>query len=109
MKKLLTGLFLLFVIHVLAADDHGVYPTHWWVNMKNPKLQLMVYQPNVGDYNKATVTYAGVSVEKLTRAENKNYVFIDLRIASTAKAGTFKIRLTGGGSPIDISYQLKPR
>ena len=109
MKRLLPWLFLLLVARVWAADDHGMYPTHWWVNMKNPKLQLMVYRPNVGDYNKATITHAGVTVEKVTKVENKNYLFIDLRIASTTKSGTFNIRLTGGGSPIDISYQLKPR
>jgi glycosidase len=109
MKRLLPGFFLLFVVQVLASDDHGVYPTHWWVGMKNPKLQLMVYRPNVGNYNKAMITQEGITVEKLTKVENRNYLFIDLRISSTAKPGTFNIKLTGGGDPIDISYQLKTR
>jgi len=109
MKRLLPGFFLLFVVQVFASDDHGVYPTHWWVGMKNPKLQLMVYRPNVGDYTKAIITQAGITVEKLTKVENRNYLFIDLRISSTAKPGTFNIKLTGGGDPIDIPYQLKTR
>ena len=109
MKRFLLCLFVLFAVKVFAADDHGVYPSHWWVNMKNAKLQLMVYRPDVGEYNKAIITHAGVTVERVTKAESKNYLFIDLRIASTSKSGTFNIKLTGGGSPVDISYQLKPR
>ena len=109
MKRLVIGICLLFACTAMAADDFGLYPTHWWVNMKNQKLQLMVYQPNVGNYSSATVNYAGVTVEKFTKAESPNYVFLDLRINSTAKSGTFKIRLTGSSNPLELSYELKPR
>ena len=109
MKRVVIGIFLFIAYVTQAADDFGLYPTHWWVSMKNQKLQVMVYQPNVGNYNKATITYAGVTMEKLTKAESPNYIFLDLRISSTAKAGVFKIKLTGNANPLEFSYELKPR
>ena len=109
MKRLVIGIWLFFACSAMAADDFGLYPTHWWVNMKNQKLQLMIHQPDVGKFNKATINYAGVTVEKHTKAESPNYLFLDLRISSTAKAGIFKIRLTGTSSPLELSYELKPR
>ncbi|HKP32496.1 MAG TPA: cyclomaltodextrinase N-terminal domain-containing protein, partial [Chitinophagaceae bacterium] len=109
MRKVLVAIICLFSLNVFAADPHGVYPTHWWVKMKNQKLQLMVYQENIGNYTNATISYPGVTLEKVIKVENKNYLFLDLKIASSAVAGTFKIKLTGGGAPIEINYQLLPR
>ena len=34
-------------IAAFCQSNVKVYPTHWWVGMKNPKLQLLVYAPNV--------------------------------------------------------------
>jgi glycosidase len=93
----------------IEAHSQDIYPTHWWVNMKNPKLQLMIHQPAVGDFTSATITYAGVSVEKITKPENHNYLFIDIKIAPTAKAGTMKIRLSGNGNPLELPFELRAR
>ena len=92
-----------------ADSPYQVYPTHWWVGMKNPKLQLMVHSDHAVDYTHALVSYPGVVVERIASVENKNYFFIDLSIAATAKAGVFKIKLTGNSSPLELSYELLPR
>jgi neopullulanase len=82
-----------------------VYPTNWWVGMKNPKLQLMLHGPGVAS-STVSMTYPGVTVTRVNKVENKNYLFVDLTIASSAKPGTARIRLSNGTA---IDFELKAR
>lgn len=109
-KKLLFITAILLAVNSFAIDYYNTYPTHWWTGMKNSKLQLMMHGENIGSFVKVAVNYPGVKVEKITRAENKNYLFVDLTIAAAAKPGKFKIILSGGGLPVEeVSYELKAR
>jgi len=110
MKRLLLCLLLFFSVNAFAIDMYGVYPTNWWVGMKNPKLQLILHGENAGLFNKVTINYPGVKVEKVSKAESKNYLFVDLTIAAAAKPGKFKILMSGGapGSE-DVWFELKSR
>ncbi len=110
--KRLSFFFLLFIsIHAWSIDMFGVYPTHWWVGMKNNKLQLMLHGENIGMFTHVSINYPGVKVMKVTKSpDNGNYLFLDLTIAATAKPGRFKILLSGGGTGSeDVSYELKAR
>jgi len=110
MKKIFCAVFLLFVLNASAIDMYGVYPTHWWVGMKNPKLQLMLHGENIGMFTKFISTNSAVKIEKVSKVDNKNYVFLDLAISPTAKAGLFKIVMSGGGAGTeDFFYELKSR
>ncbi len=110
MKKFLFIVFLFCSFKSWSIDMFGVYPTHWWVGMKNPKLQLILHGENAGLFNKVTINYPGVKVDKVTKVESKNYLIVDISIAATAKAGKFKIIMSGGapGSE-DVSYELRSR
>ena len=91
-------------------DLLGVYPTHWWTGMKNPKLQIMVHGENAGAYSTCKTSYPGIVINKVTKVENKNYLFVDITISATAKPGKFKFILSGGGIPAeDFFYELKSR
>ena len=83
-------------------------PTNWWVGMKDPHLQLLVYGPNAGQLS-YTISYPGVSLTRTTKAENPNYVFLDLTIAATAKPGLFKVTGTQGSTTVSHEYELKKR
>ncbi|MEI2737326.1 MAG: alpha-amylase family glycosyl hydrolase [Chitinophagaceae bacterium] len=110
MKKVLLTISILFAVNAFAIDMFGVYPTHWWVGMKNPKLQVMLHGENIGLFTKISIAYPGVKIEKISKAENKNYIFLDLNIAATAKPGVFKIIMSGGGIGVeDVFFELKPR
>ena len=93
MKKI--GLLCLAVsICLLAAaqtTEIKTYPTHWWTGMKNPALQVMLHGKNIGN-SSFTINYPGVQVKKVFKADNPNYVFIDLVIAASARPGTVKIK-----------------
>jgi len=82
MKKSFFILFLLVWFKGWAIDMYGVYPTHWWTGMKISKLQLILHGENVGLFNKVTINYPGVKVDKVSKVESKNYLVVDISIAA---------------------------
>jgi glycosidase len=109
MKKFILILCSLFSV-LFSSLAQDIYPTHWWAGMKNRKLQLMVHEEAIGNVNSVKTTYPGVSIIRIHHTENKNYLFIDLNIASTAKPGKVKLQLKAPAMSFeDIVYDLKPR
>jgi neopullulanase len=111
--KLFLPLFFLVCFFGLApkcinAQDLKVYPSNWWVGMKNPKLQLMLHGPSIADASNFTINYPGIQLAKINRVENHNYVFLDLVIAATAKPGIATIDATGTAFR-PIHFELKSR
>lgn len=86
-----------------AVKVDRIEPTDWFVGMKNPSLQLMVYGKNVRDA-RVTVDYPGVRIDSLVRLDSPNYLLVYLNVAE-AKAGEMVLRIDGKR----ISYQLKQR
>jgi glycosidase len=111
MKKIIS-LFVLWAICVSAfANEYkvdGVYPTNWWVGMKEPKLQLILRGANIAE-NNFSINYPGVKLVKTTKPENRNYVFLDLIISSAAKPGVVKIIMKNPAGNGTIPFELKPR
>lgn len=118
MKKnfLFVACFLFFVVTSFAqTGDYKCYPTNWWVGMKWNKLQLMVHGQNGkhvwADKSTIQIKYPGVKIVKIHKPENRNYIFIDLEIASNTKPGTFKIDFVfiDLKDCFSLNYELKPR
>ena len=87
---------LIFFIILLLANfsltaQLRVEPMHWWVGMKDPRVQLLVHGKGIGSAT-PRISYPGVTITKVSRADSPNYLFIDLLIARTAKPGSFEIR-----------------
>jgi len=87
-----------------------VEPTNWWINMKNDELQLLIHHPNISEYT-PEINYKGISIKKVTPStKSKNYLFLDLKIDDTAKAGKFDITFTNENSEDLVhTYELKER
>lgn len=85
-----------------------VEPAFWWVGMKNPELQVLIYGKDIAAAP-ATLTYEGVKISRTEKTENPNYQFIYLNIAATAKAGIVPITFTVGKKKKVINYELKSR
>lgn len=110
MKKIILLLAAAGSYILVFAQSAEVYPTHWWAGMKNPKVQLMIHAQNIGNGSgDVTINYPGVIVEKVHKAESKNYLFADLNISSQAKPGSFKINIKTQGKTVMINYELKKR
>ncbi len=90
---LLALCFSLFQASAQTPVIQRIDPTNWWVGMKNPELQLMVYGKDLKGSSVA-INYPGVSIRQVYEVENVNYLFVDLYIAPETKAGTFQIELS---------------
>jgi len=107
-------LSLLFVLtHFICAKSicqiNHVEPLNWFVGMKNPKLQLLINGNGIGEAT-PQINYPGVTIKKVSKADSKNYLFIDLIIAKTAKPGTFPIRFIKNGKTVETyNYPLAAR
>ena len=94
-KLWVTFCSLLYAFQTFAQTPsiERVNPTNWYVGMKNPKLQLLVYGKNINDCD-VKVNYQGVTLEKINKVENPNYLFLDLNVAPETKAGQMNIELS---------------
>ena len=81
-----------------------IEPTNWFVGMKNPCLQLMVYGKGIASVKEVTTDYPGVRVERVVRLHSHNYLFVYLNLQK-ARPGTMVLRFDG----IEVAYQLKER
>ena len=93
-KTVLTIAFLSVVLLMSAAAKVKVTridPTDWYVGLKNPTLQLMVYGPNVRDAE-VSLDYPNVQIDSIARLDSPNYLLIYLNLKG-AKAGEMTLKI----------------
>ncbi len=111
MKNIPVFILLCFLFSCAAAQKNDiplsaeVYPAHWWTGMKYNNIQLMIRGNGIGSTSKINMLYPGVKLTKITRVENKNYIFLDLSISSSAKPGNIALLLDGK----KINFTLRAR
>ncbi|MFC5408437.1 glycoside hydrolase family 13 protein [Larkinella bovis] len=105
---LLLSLFAVSSVWAQTASIQRVDPTNWWVGMKNPNLQLLVYGPQAGSMT-YSIHYPGVKLVRTQKAENPDFVFLDLTISATTKPGRFTITGRTGRQTVSHPYELKAR
>lgn len=111
MKKNFALIILSLVITTASAEEYkvdGIYPTHWWVGMKNKNLQLMLRGSNIQE-NSVSISYPGIKLLKITKPQNRNYIFIDLEITAASKPGNVLIRLKNPDGSQTLNFPLKAR
>lgn len=81
-----------------------IEPTDWFVGMKNPSVQLMVYGRGIRDVADVTTDYPGVSIDSLVRLDSPNYLLVYLNLRD-AQPGTMTLKF----GKKKVSYQLKAR
>lgn len=59
--------------------------------------------------NSVSITYPGIKLLKITRPQNRNYIFIDLEITAAAKPGNVVIRLKNPDGSQQLNFPLKAR
>lgn len=92
-----------------AAQIRHVEPLNWFIGMKNPRLQLLVHGDEIG-LSTPFIQYPGVTIEKVQKANSKNYLFINLMIQPNTKPGTVTIRFNKNGKTIaTYPYSLLKR
>jgi neopullulanase len=82
-------------------------PSNWWIGMKNPQLQVLLYGKDLAKNEVSLTKYKGVKLKKIHKVENPNYLFIDLEIQPTAKAGNLEFAFSNEKSKFIYPYELK--
>jgi len=90
-----------------AVKISRIDPTDWYVGMKDPSLQLMVYGPGIRE---AEVYVDGARIDSIVRLDSPNYLLIYLNLQG-AKAGELPIAFCRPGTEDKtiVKYQLKER
>ena len=102
---LLTALVALTAtMNVAKPTIDRIEPTDWFVGMKNPSLQLMVYGKDIAAVGSVTTDYPGVRIDSIVRLDSPNYLFLYLDLRD-AQPGTMTLRF----DKTKVDYQLKQR
>ena len=120
----LTLLLAVAMMSNAAVKISRIDPTCWYVGMKNPSLQLMVYGRNLSQAQ-VTTCYPGVAIDSVVRLDSPNYLLVYLNVRD-AKPGTMELDFSGtkvkytlcqremqgeerqGFSNADVLYMLMP-
>jgi glycosidase len=90
MKNKILVILLLICSISYSQQIERIEPPFWWEGFKNTSLQLLVYGENISsyDFNIKSDIVELISVEK---AENSNYIFLNLEVNDKGISGDFDI------------------
>ena len=108
MRKLLATLALASAINMNAAQKiDRIEPSNWFVGMKNPTVQLMVYGEGIRTADVET-DYPGVRIDSLVRLDSPNYLLIYMDVGK-ARPGTMRLRFRSDRGKATADFQLRQR
>ena len=127
MKKLLILSLLFSTAMTMSAAKvktviDRIEPTDWFVGLKNPQVQLMVYGKGINNTETVSTDYPGVVVDSLVHLDSPNYLLVYMNVKN-ARPGTMTLnfevkgqgsKVKGQGSKVkgqrlSVQYQLKQR
>lgn len=91
-----------------AVKIDKIEPTDWYVGMKNPQVQLMLYGKEVASVEEVTTDYPGVRVDSVVHLDSPNYLLVYLNLQD-AKPGTMSLKLRAKSLELRVDYLLKQR
>ncbi len=92
----------------MAQKIQKIEPPNWWVGMKNSKLQLMVYGKDIADKS-IEISEKNIILDSISKADNSNYVFLNLDLSNIKKSQKFDIFFKGKPKNLVYTYELKQR
>ena len=104
MKNKILVILLLICSISYSQKIERIEPPFWWEGFKNTSLQLLVYGENISnlDFNIKSDIVELISVEK---AENPNYIFLNIEVNDKGISGDFDIDY--GGNSIKYNIHKK--
>ena len=104
---LITAILMANVLTMNAAKKtviDRIEPTHWYVGMKNPQLQLMVYGKDIKNVKDVTTDYPCVHIDRVVRLDSPNYLLLYLNLTG-AQPGHMTLHF----DKTKVSYELRQR
>ena len=108
---LITAILMANVLVMSAAKKtviNRIEPTDWYVGMKNPSVQLMVYGQGIRDVASVTTDYPGVTIDSLVRLDSPPLNFGKTKVPYQLKAREKKGEERMGFTNADVLYMLMP-
>ncbi len=96
-------------IFAQSIDIQKVNPTNWWIGMKNPKVQILVYGKKIASSQVSLKSYPSVKLSGITKTENPNYLFLNIEIGKNAKAGQLEFTFKQNAASKTINFPLQTR
>jgi glycosidase len=106
MRKFIFLPFLISFCYAFAQNEVKIYPSNWWVGMKNQNLQLMLHGKDIGLMDSIIINYPGVRIIRKYKLKNKNYLVFDLAINSHTKPGNLEIKCRFENFRRNFTYTL---
>ena len=111
MKRLLTAVVAIAAALMLQAKPKQavseqvtrVEPPCWWTGM-NTELQLMVQGPQISEYE--VMFEKGPKVTKVHKADNPNFIFVDVEVPADLKVGEYDLVFKKGKESFKYSYVI---
>ncbi len=107
MKRLIIFLILICTTKAFSQENIRIEPPHWWTEMKNPLLQLMIKGENIASYI-PLIEDRRIKVIDIHKCDSPNYIFIDLDISNSTE-GRYLISFHKGQEKKEMYYELKRR
>lgn len=109
MKRTITLLLLFFTLLSVSAKVKitRIDPTDWYVGMKDPTLQLMVYGEGIRDAEVST-DYPHARIDSLVRLDSPNYLLVYMNLEG-AQPGEMRLQFKLNGSKLTERYVLHAR
>ena len=84
-----------------------VEPLSWWTGMKTG-LQLMVQGPDISACE-VSASGKGLKVKKVHKADNPDFLFVDVDVDASARPGTYDLVFTRDGESFKYPYLIRER
>ena len=114
MRRILFLIALVAQVLTMSAAKQKVAidridPTDWFVGMKNPSLQLMVYGKDIASVQEVTTDYPGAVVDSVVRLDSPNYLLVYMNLRN-AQPGTMTLKFNlEKRKTLTYAYTLKAR
>lgn len=109
MRRIISTILFLLVVLTMNAkiEITRIDPTDWYVGMKDPTLQLMVYGKDIRNAD-VSVDYPHARIDSVVRLDSPNYLLVYMNLEG-AQAGEMKLQFALDGKRKAVPYQLKQR
>ena len=91
-----------------ASPIERIEPPNWWAGMKSQKLQLMVHGSGIAQFT-PRLRHPQVTIERVFRPENPNYLFIDLKLGAALRPGELVFEFRRGKEVLSHRYPMLQR
>jgi neopullulanase len=111
MKKFILLPLLFFFRFGFSQGGLKVYPSSWWIGMKNPHLQVMVHGLHAG---RSRIIFdkkdnPDIILDSIQHLVNSNYIFLYFSIGPNARPGNLSFLLHEGYTVNVITIPLNER